>query len=539
VYLAAVWLAGRGWSAAGRNVALGFGLLFQAAALLAPYMLSTDLYAYVFYGRMLAVYRGNPYLEVPAQYPGDPYYDDIFWKFAPSFYGPLWTLLSGTVARLAGDDRGLAALLFRGLGAASALAGSLIVGRLLERLGRRAALAGTVLLAWNPLMVIEGGLSGHNDLFMVALVALGLALTVWGRASLGIGALVLASLVKFVALALVPLVGLFVLRRLPSRRARLRFALTSGAISALLAAAVLVPVWAGPDTFAAGTLGVGGDRYVNGLGELALGELRVWLGESREETEVPLQFKGWWVATHAAASLRRGRADDAELVREIPQWTGLLVVGPEKGGWLEVYDPATRRSGYVRAGAAGPTERPTGLEGDEDIVRRERGPEGSPALQAANRIIRLVGWGGVGLVWLGALVFGTRSFGLLMRGWTATCLALFYLASAWFWPWYVSWGLLGAALAPSSWLARWTVLLSWGVVCLYATLGFGETDLWYLQTYRSLAVFGMPLALLALESLVRALLAGAGRLARRWRGARVRRDVAAPGAQPRPADAAH
>ena len=514
-YLAAVCLAGRSWSACGRNVVLGFAVLFQTFALVAPDMLSTDLYAYIFYGRMFGVYHGSPYLEVPAQYPGDPFYEHVYWKFAPSFYGPLWTLISGPLARAAGEDVAVAVLMFKALAVASALATCALVAGILERVDSRSALAGTLLLAWNPLFVVESGLSGHNDIVMALLVVAGLGLIVARRPALAVGAIMLGGLVKFIALGLLPLVGLFALHNLPNRRHRVQLLVRAGSLVALLALAVLWPVWAGPETFAAGTLGAAGDRYANGLPELGLGELRVWLGESREDTEVPLNFRGWWVATHQAAEMRARRDEGSDGLEAVPQWTELLVVSPERSGWLRVYDPRTRLTGFVPSAALGPAERPVDLNDDQDIRARERGPEGSPALQTANEILRALGWVAVGLIWLGALALGTRSIQSLARSWVAVCLALFYLASAWFWPWYLIWGLVAAALAPHGALSRWMVLLSWGALLLYATLGFSESNLWYVQTYRSLAVFGLPLLVFVLDALLRAALVGAARLRRR------------------------
>lgn len=506
LYVTAVWVASGPALPGGAGLVFGFAALFQGLAVLAPHMLSGDLYSYAMYGRMVALYGGNPYLEVPAQYPGDLYYQQVYWKFVPSFYGPLWTLVSGGIAGLAGDDVARAVLLFRGLAAASAVGSAVLAAFVLARLTPRSVVPGTLLLAWNPLVVVEAGLGGHNDALMVLLITVGVALIALRRPSLAIGALVLAGLVKLVALVLVPLVGMYVLRQQSWRERRL-FAVRSAALTTVLGAAIIAPVWAGPATFAAGTLGASGDRYVNGLGELALGELRVWLGDTRQDTEVPLQFSGWWVATHVAAPMRARRDDQADLLIDLPQWSELLVVGPERGGWLRVFDPRDRVVGYVRSAALGPAERPVEYDGDPDVLARERGPQGSLALQQANTLVRLVGWGGFGLVWLGAILFRTGSFSALTTGCLATFMALFYLASAWFWPWYVVWALPFAALAPRSRLGRWTVFLSWGVLLLYALLGFGETNLWYLQTYRSLPIFGLPLALLMLDEAARAVVA--------------------------------
>lgn len=503
LYVAAIAVARGRRLAEIRTVTLASAALFQVAAVLAPSMLSGDLYSYVFYGRMLVVHGGNPYLEVPAQYASDPYYSAVFWKFAPSFYGPLWTVASGGLAGLAGENVGLAVLLFKGVAAGSALGTAFLIAMLLERRLPRSAAVGTLLFAWNPLLVIEAGLGGHNDAVMVLFIVLGLAFATTRRPVLAVAALILAGLIKYVALMFLPLLGLYIARR-QGWRERALFGARSAALASGLSAAIIAPVWAGPATFAAGALGTSGERYVNGLGELALGELRVLQGETREDTEVPLQFRGWWVAAHTPAPLRTGRTDGSAWLGEVGQWDEILVVGPERDGWLRVYDPRSGRTGYVPAAALGPADRPEHLAGDAEVLRREAGPQGSAALQRANGLLRVVGWGGFGLVWLGAMLLGTGSLRTLAVAGLASSLALYYLVSAWFWPWYVLWGLPFAALAPSAWPTRWLILLSWSVLILYASLGFENTELWYLQTYRALGAFGLPLAGLAVDGAARA-----------------------------------
>ena len=499
LYVASVALVRDGATRSAVAIVFAFGVAFQLLALASPWMLSDDVYSYVFYGRIVAVYEASPYSSVPADYPADPFFEDVYWKSAPSFYGPLWTLLSAALAWVAGDRLGLAVSLFRGLTALAAILTGVLVWTILDRTDRRVAVQGTLLLIWNPLLVLESGLSGHNEAVMILFMTLAVGLVVWGRPALAPAALILAAFVKIVALAFAPLLGIYLLRRLPSWRVRLAFLSRSAAVAALASILIVLPVWAGPATFAFGTLGRGADRYVNSLAELALGELRVWFGESRRDTEVPLQFKGWWVATHAAAPLRSEAEDSAPLLREVSQWTELLVVGPERHGWLRVYDPTDQAVGFVRSEALGPATRPAALDDEPEVRAREQGPVGSPSLQRANGLIRAVGWTTFGIVLVVALVAGTRSLGGLAQGWLAVLVALLYVASTWFWPWYALWGLAAAPLAPRAALTRWLVYLTWGVLLLYATLGLGESRLWYVQTYRALPVFGLPLLLFAID----------------------------------------
>jgi hypothetical protein len=265
----------------------------------------------------------------------------------------------------------------------------------------------------------------------------------------------------------------------------------------------VLPLWVGPATFAVGTLGSGADRYVNSLAEPALGELRKYLGATTDDLEVPLQFGGWWVGTHAPTFMFSSRAPEAERLIPLPAWTSLLVVGPERENRLRVFDPVSRQVGFVDVAFLGPVDAPAEYADDPEVQARIQGPVGSWELQEANRQIRLVGWGAFALAMLVALVFGTRTPAGLVTAWVGICLVLDYVTLTWFWPWYVLWGLLPAALVPRTRLTRLTVYVGWGVLMAYPLLGFQDTRFWYLHNFRALVMFGLPLAIFLLDEVLR------------------------------------
>ena len=63
-----------------------------------------DLFWYAIYGRMVAVYRSNPYTHVPAAFPHDPLLriTGQGWAHVPSVYGPLFTAFSAAIAPVVG-----------------------------------------------------------------------------------------------------------------------------------------------------------------------------------------------------------------------------------------------------------------------------------------------------------------------------------------------------------------------------------------------------------------------------------------------------
>jgi hypothetical protein len=65
---------------------------------------STDVYDYVARGRITGVHEGNPYTDVPNDYPDDPYVQMAAWRKNTTVYGPLWEVLSGLIGRFAGDE---------------------------------------------------------------------------------------------------------------------------------------------------------------------------------------------------------------------------------------------------------------------------------------------------------------------------------------------------------------------------------------------------------------------------------------------------
>jgi hypothetical protein len=68
----------------------------NAVVLLAPPLLSTDVFSYQIYARMGALYGANPYLHGPHAIALDPLYPYIGskWVSTPTTYGPVFTALS-------------------------------------------------------------------------------------------------------------------------------------------------------------------------------------------------------------------------------------------------------------------------------------------------------------------------------------------------------------------------------------------------------------------------------------------------------------
>jgi hypothetical protein len=209
-------------------------VIFALVTVFVSLITSLDVYDYIARGRITGVHGGNPYVQTPAQYPGDPFMEYASWKDKTAAYGPVWEVLSGFISRFAGDHLWPNMVAHKAIALVSYFACVLAIAAILQRVAPHQALAGTLLFAWNPLILLEGVANAHNDLLMMALI-LG-ALWALGKAeepssddrtrrlaygALGIILLWLAVLIKFVPILLLPLFLLYLLAKEKSWRSRI------------------------------------------------------------------------------------------------------------------------------------------------------------------------------------------------------------------------------------------------------------------------------------------------------------------------------
>jgi hypothetical protein len=204
-----------------------------ALMLLAPPLLSTDVFSYGAYGRMGALYGTNPYLHGPYAISLDPLYPFIGakWVNTPSVYGPLFTALSYVLAPL---SIAASVLAYKAIAALSSLAIVAFVWNAARWRGvdpvKAAALVGL-----NPLLVIYGVGGAHNDLLMLAASVAGVYALVQRRNRAGGGLLAAGTWIKLSGALLIP----FALLGEPGKRLRGRREILIGAVIVTAAVAVI------------------------------------------------------------------------------------------------------------------------------------------------------------------------------------------------------------------------------------------------------------------------------------------------------------
>jgi hypothetical protein len=200
----------------------------------------SDLFDYVGYERLWAVYHENPLVATVNSHPVDWSYAFVWFRDRAPAYGPLWTLVTWPLVVLAGDSPGgeVAAYKLFSLGCYVASCGLIWFG--VEPRRRVRAL---VVFAWSPLVLFEALGKVHNDGLTAVGVLAAVVLAGRGRGALGIAAGVAGGLVKASAVVVAPVVVLYELRG-----GRGRTCMFGLGLAAALGAAAYWPFWAGPQT---------------------------------------------------------------------------------------------------------------------------------------------------------------------------------------------------------------------------------------------------------------------------------------------------
>ncbi|MHB0875125.1 MAG: hypothetical protein ACYC5O_03665 [Anaerolineae bacterium] len=257
-YIAACRLV-RGLSLARSRWAIVAPALIAAVACLLLYPITAmDIYYYIITARVWMVHGANPLATAPDGFGGDPYlaYAGDY-AHHPSPYGPVWALLSAPAGLTSASSLLVSLLVLKTLALLAYCACGALVVWIVSRLRPGEEASALLLVAWNPLVLLEAIGNGHNDMVMALFVlsAVALALSRWRLASPA--ALALAALVKLPAVILLPPLLIYLAQSERSTAGKVRRLVASAVLAALVVAAGYALFWDGSAAFA-GILRQGG-----------------------------------------------------------------------------------------------------------------------------------------------------------------------------------------------------------------------------------------------------------------------------------------
>jgi hypothetical protein len=205
-----------------------FFIIFQLTLLFIPPIGSADVYTYILRTKILTHYQQNPFVVPAANFPSDPLinFTDKSANGIPLMYGPLWLTISLIAVVLGKSSVTLTVLLFKLTAIIFSCLTCYLVFKILGHLKKDYQYLGTVMYAFNPLLLFEIANNGHNDIIMMFFVILGLYYFLKSKYYLGLIVLICAVLIKYIALILLPILGLFVLNNLRGKYKKVKFGLS-------------------------------------------------------------------------------------------------------------------------------------------------------------------------------------------------------------------------------------------------------------------------------------------------------------------------
>ncbi|MBA3943615.1 MAG: hypothetical protein H0X37_03535 [Herpetosiphonaceae bacterium] len=457
------------------RVLLGLAGLFSVPLLLVPNLLSGDVYSYISFGRIAAIYGANPFIDPPAAFPLDPYFHFIGWINVPSVYGPTWIYLSMVVTALVEATLPHVAtyvLAYKLLALGLHLLNGVLLWRILCYWRPEQRAWGTALYLLNPLALTEFASNGHNDVLMITLILVAILLHLRGYWPAAVVALTLAVLTKWIALPLVGLYSILLLWQGRNWGQRVRYALVSTLVFATLCVVLYAPYWE-----ASGGWDQPGGRYT----------LRVLFDAPPQKRLI--NSLGDMVAS-----------EYGRLMYQLGKWPNPAIIdmGPtvsafgnsinddtQQGNWQAQQEK--RFNQYIREQK----------QLRDQVIGLQQG------VQDRVRQLGLVVFGLVCVA--GVLLTRNLRTMLLASAWILFTYAT--LTAVWVWPWYATWFVALAALLDWRVAGRGALLLSLLVLLLYPMFPvMPEPTL--LERYRALIVFGPPLGFVIIQGV---------KLVMRWR----------------------
>ena len=389
---------------------LGGALLFSLTLLVQPKLFSDDVFTYIFSGRIFTLYRTNPFNTAPVQFPADPY---LRWvvagRDAPNLYGPFWYYISSLLVSIGGDNQVGTLLLFKGLAILAHLMNIVLVWGILSHIAPKRRILGTLLYAWNPLILLELAGSGHSEGMLLLLLFLGTLLYVsqeshWLR-WLAFIAFGLALSMNLIVALFVPLLLWFDVRS-ERRIGRAIGGFCWRAVVVLLPALVIwLPFWRGASTFFALTSAIDMQHFIHSPIGTLVGPTHAFF----RLIAYVLRFPPTWDPISSADVTLRGSAT----------FIFVLIYG-------NVF-------GRVRHAPMSLTSIRSNPNSDSDSTR--------------------------------------AGFDVLLYAWNVAVFAYLMLVSGWFWPWYLLWVLWIAVLRRFDAFTSTMLVLSGTVLFFYLFMG--------------------------------------------------------------------
>ena len=184
---------------------LKYSVVFSTLILIFAYpFLSSDLFNYIFYSKIILKYHASPYAYRALDFPGDEWLRFMRWVHGYAPYGPLW-LVGALIPAILGFGKFILNLLmFKIFIGSFHLINSYLIYKILEKTGIKNILLGTSFYALNPLFLIEGVANAHNDIVVAFFLLLAVYFYVPKENVKLFAAIFAGTLIKYIPILILP-----------------------------------------------------------------------------------------------------------------------------------------------------------------------------------------------------------------------------------------------------------------------------------------------------------------------------------------------
>lgn len=165
---------------------------------------SHDIFNYIFDARILVYYQDNPYHSHAWDYPGDAWVRFMHWVHRPFPYGPSWLIGSSFFYLLGLGKFSLTLFSFKSLSYLSYFGSGFFIWKINNIINKKIAQKSLIYFLFNPVIIFELLISGHNDGFMMMFVLLSIYLLLINKRLPAIAAFLLSVGVKFTSAIYAP-----------------------------------------------------------------------------------------------------------------------------------------------------------------------------------------------------------------------------------------------------------------------------------------------------------------------------------------------
>lgn len=181
-----------------KDVVILIGITVPVLFFSYPVMLSYDILNYIATSKVLFLYQENPYVIMPVEIAGDSLFSFMHAANKVALYGPFWVLITGLPYFLGFGNLLLTLFSFKLFIVIFYLGTTFLIWKMSKNI------IPVILFSFNPLILIETLVSGHNDIVMVLFALLSFFMLAKKKIFFAIIIFSLSILIKYATLLLIP-----------------------------------------------------------------------------------------------------------------------------------------------------------------------------------------------------------------------------------------------------------------------------------------------------------------------------------------------